>query len=57
MEINESKTKHMKIGGNQGKEEIELGKDTFENVSRFKILGVTVSRTGDRLKEINEKIQ
>lgn len=56
LQINENKTKIM-IYGKKGKSStVKIGSFEFEKVEKFKYLGVTITSTGDRRKEIEEKI-
>ena len=56
LEINEDKTKIMRIGKKLETREIKIGQYNFEEVDKFKYLGVTISSQGDRRTEIKEKI-
>ena len=58
LKINEGKTKIMKLRNKTVNNEthIQIGQHTFEEVSKFKYLGIMMSNKGDRDTEIQEKI-
>lgn len=56
LEINKQKTKFMRIGNGKVNNNIRIGEHTFEEVEKFKYLGITIANDGSREAEIKEKI-
>lgn len=57
LKINEAKTKLMRVGKkDQKNKSIKIENYTFEEVDKFKYLGVIISNDGNRDAEIKEKI-
>lgn len=56
LEINENKTKYMKLNGEVGRGLIITGKYKFEEVTKFNYLGVTIGKSSkDRIQERIQK--
>lgn len=56
LKINDSKTKIMRLGKELGNKKIKIGSHEFEQVDKFRYLGIMLSSDGDRVMEIKEKI-
>lgn len=56
LKINNEKTKIMRLGKIKGDKQIKIGDKLFEEVDKFKYLGIMLTNTGTREEEIKEKI-
>lgn len=56
LRINKDKTKIMRIGNKDTAERIKISNQEYQEVDRFKYLGVMISNDGDREPEIRDKI-
>lgn len=56
LRLNVDKTKIMRCGRKVGNGAVQIGEHCFEEVEKFKYLGVTISSQGERETEIQEKV-
>lgn len=56
LEINEDETKFMRHGKKSVKGKTKIGKYTFEEVEKFKYLGIVISNDGEKKTGVKEKI-